>query len=436
MTTPTAVEEVSRSLALAHASQPTLNAFTEIDDEGALRRAAQLDSRVDGGEDPGPLTGTPIALKDLIDHEGHVTTAGSAFYRKLAERSAPCVTALESAGAVIVGRTGLHEWAFGFSSENPHFGPVRNPWDPKTSAGGSSGGSAAAVAAGIVPIAIGTDTGGSVRVPSALCGTYGLKVTYGRIPLEGVFPLVSSIDTVGPLADSIENLELAYRVMSGDTTPEPRPEPARIGVPQPWVASSPTEPDVSSAFDSMIQALRELGHEVETIAMPDVIPSAPMWHAIAPEAREVHSDFRERGETYGDDIAARLDDAEAVDDADVAEARRWQQLIRDRFARALADVDLLITPSVPVRRKMIGDDEIAGRHHRSVLSYFTALVNHSLHPALALPIAGSGTPPASLQVIGDRLTETRLLGFGRHLEGQGLVGFEIPPDNSPIEQPE
>ncbi len=124
---------------------------------------------------------------------------------------------LEAAGAVVIGRTGLHEFAFGFSSENPHFGPVRNPWDPDTSPGGSSGGSAAAVAAGITPVAIGTDTGGSVRVPAALCGCFGLKVTHGRIPLDGVFPLATTVDTVGPLADSIDALDSSYRAMSGDT---------------------------------------------------------------------------------------------------------------------------------------------------------------------------------------------------------------------------
>ena len=135
----------------------------------------------------------PIGLKDLIDQEGQITTCGSAFYRHQAITSAAAVARLEQAGAVIIGRTGLHEWAYGFSSENPHFGPVRNPWNTQNSTGGSSGGSGAAVAAAITPISIGTDTGGSVRVPAAMCGTFGLKVTYNRIPLDGVFPLVPLI---------------------------------------------------------------------------------------------------------------------------------------------------------------------------------------------------------------------------------------------------
>lgn len=428
MTERSAVERVSEALERAHASQPTLNTFTDIDDERALARAETIDRRIEAGDDPGPLAGTPIALKDLIDHESRVTTAGSAFYRKKPRESAPCVVALESAGAVIIGRTGLHEFAFGFSSENPHWGPVRNPWDTASSTGGSSGGSAAAVSAGVVPIAIGTDTGGSVRVPSALCGIYGLKVTYGRIPLDGVFPLVGSIDTVGPLADSIESLDLSYRAMSADRTPEPQPRRLRLGIPQPWVSDAPTEPQIASSFETLVESLRDLGHQVGTIDMADVVPATPMWHAIAPEAREVHAGFREQGEPYGADIAERLDNADEVTDSEIEESRRWQQMIRTRFADALATIDFLITPAVPVRRKLIGVDEIAGRHYRSVLSYFSALVNHSLLPAIALPLAGTGGPPASLQVIGRRNQEAALLGLGRHLEGQGLVALEIPPD--------
>ena len=164
-----AATRVERALRLAHSTQGSLNAFTHIDDS-SLGRARRLDAEVASGAEPGPLFGVPVGLKDLIDQEGVATTAGSAFYREVARRSAVVVERLEAAGAVIIGRTGLHEWAFGFSSENPHFGPVRNPWDLETSVGGSSGGTAAAVAAGITPLGVGTDTGGSVRVPAALCG--------------------------------------------------------------------------------------------------------------------------------------------------------------------------------------------------------------------------------------------------------------------------
>ena len=427
MTGP-AAERTQAAITAAHNSQKTINAFTSIDDERALERAAELDA----AGHTGPLAGVPIGLKDLIDHQGRVTTCGSAFYRHVATETAPCVQRLEDAGAIIIGRTGLHEWAFGFSSENPHWGPVRNPWDLNTSTGGSSGGSAAAVAAGIVPIAIGTDTGGSVRVPAALCGTFGLKVTHGRIPLDGVFPLVPEIDTVGPLADSLEGIEATYRVMSGDTKPTPDLESMRFGVPQPWYDQSPTDGEIASAFVKAVESLRGLGHEVHAIEMPDVVPSIHLWNAIAEPAREVHREFRERGEPYGDDITQRLDDADRVTTEEAAKAREWQRTIRTRFGDALDTVDFLITPTVPVRRKIIGEIGIGDRHYRAVLSYFSALVNHSLHPAIALPLANSGSPPASLQVVGGMESETTLIGVGRHLENAEIVRFAQAPVNSPI----
>ena len=256
----------------------------------------------------GALAGVPVGIKDLIDHEGRVTTAGSAFYRHEADRSSPVVSRLEAAGAVVIGRTGLHEFAFGFSSENPHFGPVRNPWDPDTSPGGSSGGSAAAVAAGITPVAIGTDTGGSVRVPAALCGCFGLKVTHGRIPLDGVFPLATSVDTVGPLADSIEAIDSSYRVMSGDTADEPRRETLRFGVPEPWVSAAPMDSEVAGAFEETVRALEGMGHRVTDIEMPGVLPAPELIDAIAGEVADVHRQFREDGLPYGEDVAKRVDD--------------------------------------------------------------------------------------------------------------------------------
>ena len=426
-----AVSRVQAALDAANGTQNTLNAFISIDDERALERASEIDARINKGEHVGPLAGVPVGLKDLIDQRGRVTTAGSAFYRQETGTNAPCVDALEQAGAVIIGRTGLHEWAFGFSSENPHWGVIRNPWDQTTSPGGSSGGSAVAVAAGITPISIGTDTGGSVRVPAALCGVYGLKVTHGRIPLAGVFPLVGSIDTVGPLADSIENINIAYRTMSSDSAPEPGPAPMRLGIPQPWHENSPTDDDIAGEFANTVAALRDMGHEVHPIEMPDVEPSIQLWNSIAEEVRMVHGEFRRESQPYGKDVAKRLDDAELVTEEEGVKAKVWQKMIRTRFSDALSTVDFLITPTVPVRRKVIGEESIGDRHYRAVLSYFSALVNHSLHPAIALPLLSSGAPSTSLQVIGSRDSEAALVAFGRTLEAQKLVGFEPSPVDSP-----
>jgi len=421
------VSRIGKTLAAAHATQDTLNAFTYLDDERALARAAALDAVIERGVDPGPLAGMPIGLKDLIDHEGRTTTAGSAFYRSDATRSAPVVSRLEEAGAIIIGRTGLHEFAFGFSSENPHFGPVHNPWDLDTSPGGSSGGSGAAVGAGLTPVSIGTDTGGSVRVPAALCGCLGLKVTHGRIPLDGVFPLALSVDTVGPLADSVGNLDTVYRVLSGDESSEPTVGSLRLGVPQPWLDDAPMGDDVARAFASASEALAQLGHTVSPVVMPEVLPAAELIHSISGEINEVHRGFRAEGLPYGEDVARRLDDCAGTTDEQIAAGRNWQLMIRQRFAEAFRSVDLLITPATPAMRKEIGVDMIGDRHYRAVLSWFSAIVNHSLHPAIVLPLAGSGEPAVSLQAIGPLDSETALIGFGRSLERTGVIEFTPAP---------
>lgn len=416
---------MEEALARAHASQDTLNAFISIDD-AALARAADIDERLDRGEDVGPLAGVPIALKDMLDQEGRVTTCGSAFYAETATTTAVSVARLEAAGGIVIGRANLHEWAFGFNSENDHWGAVHNPWDLDTSVGGSSGGSGAAVAAGITPIAIGTDTGGSVRVPAALCGTYGLKVTYGRIPLDGVFPLVPSVDTVGPLADSMEGIDLSYRAMSGDTTPEPERRPLRLGIPEPWFGGAPMSDQVAAAFDDAVTALEGLGHTVTSLEMPDVHPSHHIIGAIE-EVATVHREFRQKGYRYGKAVEERIIGVEEVTPEEIAESREWQRMLRQRFADAFAEVDLLITPTVPNMRKVIGEDMIGDREHRSVLSYFTAVGNHALIPGLAVPLAGTGTPPVSLQIMGPLDSEPLLIGLGGRLEEAGIAGFTTAP---------
>lgn len=407
--------EIEAATRRAHDLQDRYNIFTSIDDAVA------------GNPASGPLQGVPVALKDLIDQEGRVTTCGSAFYRETPTQSATAISRLESAGASIIGRTGLHEFAFGFSSENPHFGAVRNPWDPETSTGGSSGGSAAAVAAGIVPVAVGTDTGGSVRVPAALCGCYGLKVTYGAIPLDGVFPLVPSIDTVGPIADSATSIDTAYRVMSGDSGDTPELKSLRFGIPQPWYDDGPVAPGVDVAFSDALDALRSMGHEVNPIHLPDVLPDRRINFALAREVTAVHSDYRSQGMPYGDDVAARLEEAAAVSEEQSEEGLQWQHMIRSRFVDALATVDLLITPTVPQMRKTIGEDLIDGVHYRKVLSWFTSIVNHALLPAIAFPLAGTGAPPVSVQVIGPPGSDLALIAVATSCEDAGLAGFATAP---------
>ncbi|MGQ0848188.1 MAG: amidase [Actinomycetota bacterium] len=413
----TATEAIER---LEHL-QDRLNACTLID-----RRAAVNQPR------EGPLSGMPIVIKDLIDHAGRPTTCGSGFYRQTAPANATVVDRLEAAGAVIVGRAGLHEWAYGFSSENHWFGAIHNPWDTNTSPGGSSGGSAVAVAAGLVPASIGTDTGGSIRVPAALTGVYGLKVTFGRVPTDGVFPLAPSLDTVGPLAVDPVTLARVYRVIAG-TSPE---EPAegltglRIGIPVGWMAKAPAEPGALSWFGAVREALDSEGAVIVEVDEPRLEPWGMSAELAGAEIAYIHRPFRREGCPYGPEVAARLETAEQVSPEDYQKAQQWRTRLVEAFSSVYNRVDLLVTPALAARRKVIGQDLINGQHYRPVLSWFSALVNHAGIPAITVPLT-IGTvdslPPPSLQLMAPWRQEERLLGVAARLEQIGLAGFTPPP---------
>jgi Asp-tRNA(Asn)/Glu-tRNA(Gln) amidotransferase A subunit family amidase len=244
--------------------------------------------------------------------------------------------------------------------------------------------------------------------------------------------LVPSIDTVGPLAGSMSDIEAAYRAMSGDQRPLPGPGTLRFGVPQPWYELAPIDDEIATAFSDALASLGEMGHDVHPIDMPDAVPSRRLIDAIGEEVSSAHRGFRARGESYDPMVESRIEVAESVTPEATRRAREWQQMIRDRFADAFATVDFLVTPAVPVRRKVIGEDMIGQKSHRTVISYFSALVNHALHPAVVLPIADSGAPPASLQLIGPLHGEPELMGIGRTLEEVGLAAFRTSDPNTRI----
>ncbi len=423
---------VAAAIEMAHADQ--LNAFMEVDDS-----AANVSPAI------GPMAGVPIAIKDIMHHAGHTTTCGSKFYRHEATDSATVIKRLEAAGAVIIGRTGLHEFAFGFSSENPWHGPVLNPWNRSTSPGGSSGGSAAAVAAGIVPVALGTDTGGSIRVPAGLCGIYGLKSTHGRVPITGVFPLIESLDTVGAFARNIGDLATTYRVLAGydnadpwsvpDSVAVPRPISRlgglRVGIPQPWVESAPMESAVRRAFEHAIAALEGIGASVTEIRNPFFSTPGMIGPTLAAEVAALHGEwFNDPTKEYGPDVAERIAVALATPLNEIVDANRWRSALTNTFLETFDHVDVLITPTVPARVKQIGQDAMTfdGQDHfyRKVFSWFSSLVNHAGLPALAAPLVGPGDPPPSLQIIGPPWSEDRLLEIGQRLEDHNIVGFRAP----------
>jgi len=440
-----AVEVAAQSIEAAIESHEDLNAFTLIDRSGAMSRAEGIDRLVAAGKDPGPLAGVPVALKDLIDQAGLPNTRGSSFPASLSENSATVVRRLGAAGAVIVGRTGLHEFAFGFTSENPWFGPVRNPWDTGTSPGGSSGGSGAAVAAGITPVSIGTDTGGSVRVPAALCGIFGLKVTHGRIPLTGVFPLAASLDTVGPLAKTVDDISAVYLATAGSDRLDPwsavrqvespsawHGDAITLGVVKQWMDLGPLSRDTRSSIDGFIAGCVAAGITVEVVDDPQLEPPSRLSHAVGPEILAVHgARFGDHRDRYGKDLIERLDLCSDGSALDVLDAHQWAAAARNGVERLSRDgIDLLVAPTVGHNRKTIGDDMMhadgASHRHRQYLASFTAPINRAGLPSLAAPIATGDGLPYSVQLIGPMWQEHRILAIARRLEAAGLLGTGRP----------
>lgn len=426
--------------ALDRAARDPHNAFVLVDADGALRRAEDLDRRIAAGEDPGPLAGVPIALKDLVDQAGLPNTRGSSFPPEVPTRSATVVERLEAAGAVIVGRAGLHEFAFGFTSENEWFGPVRNPLDPALSPGGSSGGSAAAVAAGVVPVGIGTDTGGSVRVPAALCGLVGVKPTHGLVPLTGVFPLAPSLDTVGPITRDVADAALVLAVIAGDDPSDPwsvpgagfAPPPAeilsgiRIGRLVSW-DEAPATRAVRAAVDAALAAAVDAGATVVDVDEPRLVPDADARVGAYVEVAAIHRERYARApERYGPSVAARIEEALATPADALVGALRWRAGARHALVRLGESVDVLAVPTVGATRKPIGVTEIdvdgIPMFHRTVLASFTAPINGMGAPAIALPLPGSEVPPPSLQLVAPPRSEGRLLQVAAALEEAGIVG--------------
>jgi aspartyl-tRNA(Asn)/glutamyl-tRNA(Gln) amidotransferase subunit A len=296
----------------------------------------------------------------------------------------------------------------------------------------------------LVPAALGTDTGGSIRVPAALCGIFGLKVTHGRVPLSGVFPLASSLDTVGPMARSVGDLAQVYAAIAGDdptdpwSVPRPVPGPAdaeplralRVGVPVPW-ALDDIDAAVRDAFTTALDRISAAGATVAEVPALELEPPHLDAESMAPEVASVHRLwFTDHPDRYGTEAAARIEQAMAMSLDDHLEGRRWRVRIRNGMRRALTGFDVLATPTVAAMRKPIGQSAmmVNGRPtgYRKALSQFTALVNNAELPALAMPIAVAGQPPPSMQLIGPSWSEAKLLGIGLALESADIVAFTAP----------
>jgi aspartyl-tRNA(Asn)/glutamyl-tRNA(Gln) amidotransferase subunit A len=414
--------DLTRACLARIAARPSLNAFVTVLEASALAEAVRCDEEIRSGRYRGPLHGIPIAVKDLVDVQGTPTTAGSAVPSAVATADAPMVRRLRDAGAVIVGKTNLHEFAFGTTSEETAFGPVRNPLDESRSAGGSSGGSAAALAAGMCLGALGTDTGGSIRIPSAACGTVGLKATIGELSTEGVVALSTTLDHIGPMARSVGDVAVLFDAMAGTAADAAPARQLTFGVPRRYFCDR-VEDGVHSALDRACAELRGAGHAVKdvTIAHAEITPDVYL-HIVLPEAAWYHGPTLERhAGKYSPGVRVRLEMGRYVLAEDYVRAMHMRTHLTAAVDRAIDGCDALLLPALPIPAPTLGATTVevgsVREPVRAAMLRLTQLFDISGHPALALPGApGDDGLPRGLQLVG-RLHQTReLLSIGLAVE--------------------
>jgi aspartyl-tRNA(Asn)/glutamyl-tRNA(Gln) amidotransferase subunit A len=392
------------------------NAFIRVDGDAALAAARQSDRDRSQGLVRGPLHGIPISLKDLIDVAGQPTTAASrVFADRVATADATVVTRLRGAGAILLGKTNLHEFALGTTSEDSAWGAVRHPADDSRSAGGSSGGSAAAVATGMSLASIGSDTGGSIRIPAAACGIVGLKPSLGDVPTEGVVPLSRTLDHVGPLARSVQDAAWIWAVLAGHR-PAPLETAAARDIRLTLLGGyfrSPLAPDVRGPFDAAVETLRAASIRIGAAELPAVEIIATVYvNLVLPEAAHFHRQWLEtRADLYTPSVRSRLESGRQIPAVAYLEALAARAVLRDAVDAALRDCDALLLPTLPIVAPALGAGEIAidpdqpGRVPvRSAMLRQTQLFNITGHPAISLPLRVTGLP-VGLQLVG-RVNDT------------------------------
>jgi aspartyl-tRNA(Asn)/glutamyl-tRNA(Gln) amidotransferase subunit A len=403
---------------------PKLNAFITITETTARARAQELDRELANGEDRGPLHGIPIAHKDLIWTKGVRTTSGSKLFANFIPVSdAPVARKLDDAGAVMVGKTGLHELAYGVTSNNPHFGAVRNPCDPERSPGGSSGGSGTAVATEMAFMATGTDTGGSIRIPASFCGVAGLKPTYGMVDRTGIQPLGFSLDHIGPLARTVADVRVSFEAMAGNVARKAAPpslQDIRIGLPENFYFNNVAR-EVRDAVHQAAVRAEQLGAQIVPVQVPDIdgLNAAGLVILLA-EAAALYAPYAHRREDFGLDVLALLDQGRLVPAIDYVNAQRVRKLIGADFHTLFKTIDCLFTPATATTAPLIGQQqvEIDGEMQDSRLANTRLVrgINALGFPALAMPCGKSAGLPIGLQIVGRPLEENLLLALGEGLE--------------------
>jgi aspartyl-tRNA(Asn)/glutamyl-tRNA(Gln) amidotransferase subunit A len=406
---------------------PKLNAYLAVTIESALKQARTATDAIMRGDDLGPLPGIPIGLKDLFDLKGVRTTAGSILLKdNVANEDAFVTRRLREAGAIFLGKLNMHEWAYGVTTINPHFGMTRNPWNLDHIVGGSSGGSGAALAAGLCLGALGSDTGGSIRIPASLCGVVGLKPTYGRVSARGVIPLAWSLDHVGPMARSVEDVALLFSVIAGHDELDPYSvEEAefrsqklemsdrskfRVGIPNDSFFTD-LHPETKAAVETAIAAIKELGFAISQIDLSgaDEASNASSKILQAEAAAYHHARMLNQADQIGTDVMTRLKMGEEVSGIDYANARWLQVKWIHQMKQLFESIDAIVLPATPMPAMRI-DEADPIKLSRGNLTRFTRMFNLSGNPSIVLPCGFTADGlPIGLQIVGPHWHEEKIL---------------------------
>jgi aspartyl-tRNA(Asn)/glutamyl-tRNA(Gln) amidotransferase subunit A len=444
------VELTEFCLSRIEALQCRINAFITVTGDLALRQAREAEREIVRGRYRGPLHGIPVSLKDLFYTKGIRTTAGSKILRGFVPaKNAVAVDRLFQAGAVLIGKTNLHEFAYGATSVNPHYGPVCNPWDLSRMSGGSSGGSAASVVAALALASVGTDTGGSIRIPSSACGCVGLKPSYGRVPLEGVIPLAASLDHVGPITRCVADAALLLSVLSETSqlhlaSAALSSWPAlrhlrkgirglRIGIPRQYFFDRIQTP-VKRAVMKAIEELERLGASVRAVSLTGMEETAELAGEItAGEALAYHSEWLvNRSKEYGSDVRSRLEAAQTQSSLTYLKAQERRRHYKEMFMSVLEKVDVLVSPTLPVVVPLIDDQDISiGSRREDVrlaLLRLTRPCNLSGLPSVSVPCGFSAEGlPIGLQIMGREFDEATVLRAAYAYEQATPWHKRLPP---------
>lgn len=437
-----ASELTQQCLATIEELDDDLRAFITVEADQARRSAAQADQRLGRGERTEPLHGIPIAVKDNFSVAGEVTTMGSAIYRHhVAQEDAGVVERLDAAGATRIGKTNLHEFALGVTTENPHFGICRNPWDRTRTPGGSSGGSAVAVATGMALAAIGSDTSGSIRIPAAACGIVGLKPTYGRISSFGCYPEAWTLDHVGVLAQSARDAALVLDAVSGHDSRIPssldlppttsvaeleQPRPLRIGIEETFFFDD-VDPQVEALVRQALEALRESGARLQPVTLPSLRDAVFALTVIdTAETTAFHdAQMRQRPHEYGEDVRLLIECGALPSAVDYLQAQQIRARVRADFKRAFAEVDVIASPTLPIQTPRIGESTVmlngSAKSRDQELMRLVGPPNLVGLPSVSVPCGNLHGLPVGLQLIGPALGEGTVLRAASAVENLQMV---------------